>query len=212
MRFPKPFFWASKGAWYLQIGKLQISLGKDRDEAFERYREILLHEQGQAAEPALRRLTVAQGQPVPVPLDELQGAGAIVGHVHPIAEVGEDVRQGSTGVGIVVHVKNMHASHWRTQGACGAAVAHVRSRAVGDRREYFSSLVPLDPASGVRFRHSLPTSGPARLPLGQSSRRFRGFSERFPSHNSLETNYFWMGWSWAYGTLGFLAWFLPPAS
>src|SRR5262245_2107039 len=60
MRFPKPFFRASKGAWYLQLGKRQISLGKDRDEAFERYREILLHEQGQTAEPALRRLTVAQ--------------------------------------------------------------------------------------------------------------------------------------------------------
>ena len=44
MRFAKPFFRASKQAWYVQIGKRQISLGKDREEAFRRYREILLHE------------------------------------------------------------------------------------------------------------------------------------------------------------------------
>jgi len=29
MRFPKPFFRASKDAWYVQLGKRQISLGKD---------------------------------------------------------------------------------------------------------------------------------------------------------------------------------------
>lgn len=46
MRFPKPFFRASKQAWYLQLGHRQISLGKDRDAAFTRYRQILLHEQG----------------------------------------------------------------------------------------------------------------------------------------------------------------------
>ena len=33
MRFPKPFFRESKQAWYVQIGKRQISLGKDREEA-----------------------------------------------------------------------------------------------------------------------------------------------------------------------------------
>jgi integrase len=60
MRFAKPFFRASKGAWYLQLGKRQISLGKEREEAFKRYREILLHERGETSEPAFRRLTVAQ--------------------------------------------------------------------------------------------------------------------------------------------------------
>src|ERR1700687_2341574 len=60
MRFPKPFFRASKDAWYVQLGKRQISLGKDREEAFERSRELLLHERGQNPEPAFRRLTVAQ--------------------------------------------------------------------------------------------------------------------------------------------------------
>lgn len=48
MRFPKPFFRRSKQAWYLQLGKRQIALGKDRDEAFARYRQLLLHEQGVA--------------------------------------------------------------------------------------------------------------------------------------------------------------------
>ena len=60
MRFPKPFFRASKDAWYVQLGKRQVSLGKDRDEAFERYRVILLQERGENPEPAFRRLTVAQ--------------------------------------------------------------------------------------------------------------------------------------------------------
>lgn len=59
MKFPKPFFRASKQAWYLQLGKRQISLGKDRDKAFKRYQEILLHDLGQAPiEDA--HLTVAQ--------------------------------------------------------------------------------------------------------------------------------------------------------
>jgi integrase len=47
MKFPKPFFRKSKQAWYLQVGKKQVSLGKDRDAAFERYRQIMLHERGQ---------------------------------------------------------------------------------------------------------------------------------------------------------------------
>ena len=50
MKFPKPFFRKSKGAWYVQLGKRQISLGKDREEAFRRYRELLLHEQGKSPE------------------------------------------------------------------------------------------------------------------------------------------------------------------
>jgi integrase len=59
MKFPKPFFRDSKQAWYLQLGKRQFSLGKDRDEAFRRYRAILLHEEGKAPEPE-KPLTVAQ--------------------------------------------------------------------------------------------------------------------------------------------------------
>lgn len=47
MKFPKPFFRRSKQAWYLQLGARQISLGKDRDEAFAKYRDILHQETGQ---------------------------------------------------------------------------------------------------------------------------------------------------------------------
>jgi integrase len=59
MKFPKPFFRRAKQAWYLQLGGRQISLGKDRDEAFRRYQEIMLHERGQIAAPDAA-LTVAQ--------------------------------------------------------------------------------------------------------------------------------------------------------
>jgi hypothetical protein len=40
----------------VQLGKRQISLGKDRDEAFERYRVLILQEQGENPEPTFRRL------------------------------------------------------------------------------------------------------------------------------------------------------------
>jgi integrase len=59
MRFPKPFFRASKQAWYLQLGKRQVSLGKDRDEAFARYRQYLLHEEGKSLATD-QELTVAE--------------------------------------------------------------------------------------------------------------------------------------------------------
>jgi hypothetical protein len=59
MRFPKPFFRESKQTWYVQIGKRQTSLGKDREEAFRRYKEIILHEEGKPAEPQ-QRLKVAE--------------------------------------------------------------------------------------------------------------------------------------------------------
>lgn len=45
MRQPKPFFRKSKGAWYLQIGKRQISLGRDKKAAWQRYHEIMADEQ-----------------------------------------------------------------------------------------------------------------------------------------------------------------------
>lgn len=51
MRFPKPFFRASKNAWYVQLGKRQVSLGRDREAAFVRYRQLVLEETGQTAEP-----------------------------------------------------------------------------------------------------------------------------------------------------------------
>jgi integrase len=59
MKFPKPFFRKAKQAWYLQLGKRQISLGPDREQAFKRYQEILLHERGQLSAPS-SALTAAQ--------------------------------------------------------------------------------------------------------------------------------------------------------
>lgn len=46
MRFPKPFFRTSKTAWYLQVGKRQVSLGPDRTEAFTLYREVYIPQLG----------------------------------------------------------------------------------------------------------------------------------------------------------------------
>ncbi len=59
MRFPKPFFRSAKGAWYVQLGKRQISLGKEREEAFDHYRQLLLHERGDIPN-ATQSLTVAE--------------------------------------------------------------------------------------------------------------------------------------------------------
>jgi integrase len=44
MRQPKPWFRNDKNAWYVQIGKRQISLGKDQDEAFRRYHRLMAEE------------------------------------------------------------------------------------------------------------------------------------------------------------------------
>ncbi len=41
MRHPQPFFRKSKNAWYVQIGRRQISLGKDKKAAWQRYYEIM---------------------------------------------------------------------------------------------------------------------------------------------------------------------------
>lgn len=38
---PKPFFRKSRGTWYLQLDGKQVSLGKDRAEAFRRYHELM---------------------------------------------------------------------------------------------------------------------------------------------------------------------------
>jgi integrase len=39
--YPRPFFKASRGRWYLQIGPKQFNLGPDEDEAFKKYHEIM---------------------------------------------------------------------------------------------------------------------------------------------------------------------------
>lgn len=40
-RFPKPYHRAQRGLWYVQIGRKQINLGLDRDDAFKQYHELL---------------------------------------------------------------------------------------------------------------------------------------------------------------------------
>ena len=41
MKQPQPFFRQSKNAWYLQLGRRQISLGKDERKAWKRYHQIM---------------------------------------------------------------------------------------------------------------------------------------------------------------------------
>ncbi len=41
MRQPKPFFRKFTKTWYVQIGKNQINLGQDKEEAFQKYHEIM---------------------------------------------------------------------------------------------------------------------------------------------------------------------------
>jgi hypothetical protein len=55
MRIPKPFFRASKHAWYVQLGKRPISLGKNRDEvlvALSRHLSLFVEHQ---PDPGLAR-------------------------------------------------------------------------------------------------------------------------------------------------------------
>ena len=41
MRQPKPYIRKQTGSWYVQIGKKQILLGRDKDEAFRKYHELM---------------------------------------------------------------------------------------------------------------------------------------------------------------------------
>ena len=39
--YPKPFFRAPRGLWYVQLDGRQVNLGPDRDEAFRRYHDLM---------------------------------------------------------------------------------------------------------------------------------------------------------------------------
>src|SRR5262249_13602226 len=39
--YPKPFFRAPRGLWYVQIDGRQVNLGPDRDEALRRYHDLI---------------------------------------------------------------------------------------------------------------------------------------------------------------------------
>ena len=45
--FPKPFFRAPRGVWYVQINKKQHNLGPDRKRAFELYHDLMRQPQPQ---------------------------------------------------------------------------------------------------------------------------------------------------------------------
>ena len=44
MRKPKPYYRKQTGTWYLQLGKRQIRLSKNEEEAFQKYHEIMLNQ------------------------------------------------------------------------------------------------------------------------------------------------------------------------
>jgi integrase len=39
--FPKPFFKKARKSWYVQIDRMQIKLGSDRDEGFRQYHQLM---------------------------------------------------------------------------------------------------------------------------------------------------------------------------
>ena len=41
MRQPQPYVRKQTGSWYVQIGRKQILLGRDKETAFQRYHEIM---------------------------------------------------------------------------------------------------------------------------------------------------------------------------
>ncbi len=45
--FPKPFFRASRKLWYVEVRGKQINLGRDKEQAFKKYHQILAAEQDQ---------------------------------------------------------------------------------------------------------------------------------------------------------------------
>jgi integrase len=49
--FPKPFFRAPRGLWYVEIDRRQVNLGPDRDEAFRRYHDLMARGRDQPEPP-----------------------------------------------------------------------------------------------------------------------------------------------------------------
>jgi hypothetical protein len=56
--YPRPFFRAPRGLWYVQIDGRHVNLGPDRDEAFRRYHDVTARGRGQP-EPANRDAVVS---------------------------------------------------------------------------------------------------------------------------------------------------------
>ena len=50
MRIPRPFYRKQNRTWYVQIGKKQHNLGKDKKAATQKYHALMLRRQGMTAE------------------------------------------------------------------------------------------------------------------------------------------------------------------
>jgi hypothetical protein len=50
-QYPKPFFRAPRGLWYVQLDGKQINLGPDRDEAFRRYHDLMARRRDEPGAP-----------------------------------------------------------------------------------------------------------------------------------------------------------------
>ena len=103
----QPFFRSSKQAWYLQIGKRQLSLGRDRKEALRRYEEIKLHDLHTV--PAFpSRLKVAQ-------VCDLFLEWSLEHHEPPTYDFYRWFRQGFcrlTGSLPVTQLQRLHVTRW----------------------------------------------------------------------------------------------------
>jgi hypothetical protein len=54
--FPKPFFRTARQAWFVQLGRKQVNLGPDRDEAFKRYRSTRNTRKPSVSSPPVGRM------------------------------------------------------------------------------------------------------------------------------------------------------------
>ncbi len=80
MRFPKPFWRESKQAYYLQVGKRQMSLGPDEQEALRKYREICLHDLG--GNPAQKAGDLTAAEVCDLFLEDIKGKASYEWYRH----------------------------------------------------------------------------------------------------------------------------------
>lgn len=53
----RPYYKKSRGTWYCEIGRKQINLGKDREQAFAKYEQIMQeHRSPSTVQPSLDQL------------------------------------------------------------------------------------------------------------------------------------------------------------
>src|SRR5262245_12035865 len=60
MKFPRPFFRSARNCWYVQIGKQQLRLHPDEDEAIKLYHELMTKRAVNPVHVVSSELTVAE--------------------------------------------------------------------------------------------------------------------------------------------------------